>query len=167
MDHKKRHKLCPHCEGSVDLDVIVCPYCGKDVTDQKMMSQMQTPMSQRDSLVRSLSPNETLSSLYPPPYRPKVYDDPAFQDTPQDEIAEERVLENEEVIQKEEAPSQTKTSLLPIIFFSLGVNLFLFGLFLTVFSKNGEIWLHWKNHMGLAYLAVAIPFLYFGYKKLK
>lgn len=32
---KKRQKLCYHCEGEVDLDVIVCPFCAADLRAEK------------------------------------------------------------------------------------------------------------------------------------
>ena len=29
MEQRKRSKLCSNCYGQVDVDVIVCPYCGR------------------------------------------------------------------------------------------------------------------------------------------
>lgn len=166
MDQRRRMKLCPHCEGDVDLDVIVCPFCGKDVSEQKMTSHMQMPTSARNSLVRSLSVDETLNSLYPPPYRPKVYD----QEIPAATTREELSIEDEEEIDNMDSQidedSEKKTSIVPILLFSLGINLCLFGLFLFFFSSNGEVWLHWKGGMWIAYLLLSAPFLYFGYKKI-
>ena len=174
MDQRRRMKLCPHCEGDVDLEVIVCPFCGKDVSEQKMTSNMQTPMSSRNSLVRSLSPDETLSSLYPPPYRPKVYDQemPTSRATTADTmmIDEEEEEQEEEIVDKaieeEDVAEEKKTPIIPILLFSLGINLCLFGLFLLFFSSNGEVWLHWKGGMWIAYMFISAPFLYFGYKKM-
>ena len=172
MDQRRRMKLCPHCEGDVDLDVIVCPFCGKDVSAQKMTANMQTPMSSRNSLVRSLSPDETLSSLYPPPYRPKVYEQElaATATAEQTMIEEDEEEEEEEIvdekIEDEEVEKEKKTPIIPILLFSLGINLCLFGLFLLFFSSNGEVWLHWKGGMWIGYLLLSAPFLYFGYKKM-
>ena len=36
MAVKKRQKLCYHCEGEVDLDVIVCPYCAADLRAERV-----------------------------------------------------------------------------------------------------------------------------------
>ncbi len=36
MAIKKRQKLCYHCEGEVDLDVIVCPYCAADLRAERV-----------------------------------------------------------------------------------------------------------------------------------
>ena len=33
MSNKKKTKLCGSCDGMVDLDVIICPYCGSDVLE--------------------------------------------------------------------------------------------------------------------------------------
>jgi len=52
MNPKKRQKLCPSCEGEVDLDVIFCPFCGTDLLEEKNFSQNTT--------------------YYPPPYKPKL-----------------------------------------------------------------------------------------------
>jgi hypothetical protein len=35
MKPKKRQKMCCHCEGEVDLDVIVCPHCAADLREEK------------------------------------------------------------------------------------------------------------------------------------
>lgn len=35
MKPKKRQKLCYHCEGEVDLDVIVCPFCAADLREER------------------------------------------------------------------------------------------------------------------------------------
>lgn len=52
MSNKKRMKMCANCDGMVDLEVIICPYCGNDV------AQTQEKTSH-------------LNDLYPPPYQPK------------------------------------------------------------------------------------------------
>lgn len=35
MKPKKRQKLCHNCEGEIDLDVIVCPFCAADLREEK------------------------------------------------------------------------------------------------------------------------------------
>lgn len=63
MQPRKRMKMCASCDGMVDLDVIVCPYCGADFAKntQETAKQKTPPLE------------ETLSALYPPPYKPKSF----------------------------------------------------------------------------------------------
>lgn len=35
MKPKKRQKLCHNCEGDIDVDVIVCPFCAADLREEK------------------------------------------------------------------------------------------------------------------------------------
>ncbi len=57
MKPKKRQKLCPSCEGEVDLDVIFCPFCGTDLLEEKEFtpppSTTQNP-SYKDSLEQEI-----------------------------------------------------------------------------------------------------------------
>ncbi|MBI3900975.1 MAG: hypothetical protein HY324_02350 [Chlamydiia bacterium] len=45
MKPKKRQKLCYHCEGEVDLDVIVCPFCAADLREERSESRSPPPSS--------------------------------------------------------------------------------------------------------------------------
>lgn len=51
---QKKMKLCNHCDGMVDMDVIICPYCGNDVSEIEDREE-----SNKDP-------------LYPPPYKPQT-----------------------------------------------------------------------------------------------
>ena len=67
MSQKKRNKLCGSCDGIVDLDVIICPYCGSDV-----LEVLEDPYEKEKYATdgkKKLSPDETMTSLYPPPYK--------------------------------------------------------------------------------------------------
>lgn len=68
MKPKKRQKLCYNCEGEVDLDVIVCPFCAADLRSEKPEQQNppyppSAPMKQHD---------HASQSLYPSPQPPAV-----------------------------------------------------------------------------------------------
>ena len=43
MKPKKRQKLCHNCEGGIDLDVIVCPYCAADLRIEKTLQPKAAP----------------------------------------------------------------------------------------------------------------------------
>ena len=57
----QNHKLCFHCNAEVDVDVIVCPFCGVDLMHEKHFMEDEYEDS---STTRPLSTQETLASLY-------------------------------------------------------------------------------------------------------
>lgn len=71
MPQRKRMKLCPSCDGFVDLDVIICPYCGNNVSESTYVNNADEDEMEEKSLGSSMTPEESLSALYPPPYQPK------------------------------------------------------------------------------------------------
>jgi hypothetical protein len=158
MQPKKRMKMCPYCEGQVEISAAICPFCGTEIGHIN-----ENEGSTKD--VRSLSPQETLASLYPPPYRAKAEDSlqknaPSF---PKETLKEEEIFEES----KEQADKAIPESIfLPLFLFSLGINLLLLSFFLFFFSSNGEVMLHWKGYWWVVYFLIGLPLLIFGYKKL-
>lgn len=152
MEQRTHTKLCPHCDGDVDLEIIVCPYCGKDVNEQKLNPTIQKPVS----AAGSLSPEQTLSSLYPPPYKIKTYD----QEMHQEEEAEEVIPEQPKELIEE------KQHLTPVVLFSIGLNLLFFGLFVFLFSSKGGLFLRLNSNLWIVYVLFGCPLIYFGYRKL-
>lgn len=149
MEQKKRLKMCPHCDGQIDLDAVVCPYCGRE-----LMMNKKPEETKNSTEFLSRTPEETSASLYPPPYQPKIHD-PIEQQ-------EEAPLMQENVTKQEE-----KENLLwPTLLFSFGVNLLLIGLFLLFFSKQGELLLRWNGHFWFVYLLLGLPIAVLGYKGL-
>ena len=151
---QKKTKLCANCDGLVDLDVIICPYCGSDVLEVADSQSTYAPPHYR----KNLSAEETLCSLYPPPYQPKNIEtaDPS-------DSSKEAAIEEEDFEKKK---SKKFSSLLSTLFFSLGVNFFLFGLYLFVFSKNKELFLRFDASYWYLYFLVGGPLIFFGYKML-
>ncbi len=134
MKLKKRQKLCSNCEGDIDLDVIVCPYCAADLREERP----ERAMSQ---------------SLYPPPYPIK---------TEKVELpAAEPDLSPK---QEEEPKERITGVLVPTLLFAAGSLLFLLGLLLLVFSQNGQVVLKWDARLWFLYLFASVPFLVFGYR---
>ncbi len=73
MKPKKRQKLCYNCEGEVDLDVIVCPFCAADLRAEK-------PEQQQPPLYRSVAP----------PRSQPEFEREAVAPAPTEEVAEEQ-----------------------------------------------------------------------------
>jgi uncharacterized membrane-anchored protein YitT (DUF2179 family) len=53
---------------------------------------------------------------------------------------------------------------LPVLLFSVGANIILLGLYLLIFSTNGEIFIRWNAQVWYVYFLVGIPLLAVGYK---
>ena len=141
MKLKKRQKLCSNCEGDIDLDVIVCPYCAADLREER--PERTTPMQQMSH------------SLYPPPYPIK------------EEKVEEPLPLTPASLLLEDAPPPKESiaaAALPILLFALGAMLFLLGLLLVLFSHDGQVVLKWDARLWFLYLFASVPFLVFGYR---
>jgi hypothetical protein len=143
---KKRQKLCHNCEGEIDLEVIVCPFCAADLRTEKPEQgrlSFNTPQmfSQKEA-----SDQHTSQSLYPSPFAPKLSD-----------------LHSEQPSQ--EAPQEDSTNIYgPTIFFTLGFQLVLIGLLMLLFSHNGVVILKLSARWWLFYCIAGCPLLYFGYR---
>jgi len=137
MKPKKRQKLCSNCEGDIDLDVIVCPYCAADLREGR----------------KDPSPMQQVSrGLYPSPYPIK---EEAAQQTPS--VQEEG---------PEEAKESLLVAIGPILLFALGSILLLLGLLLLFFSHDGVVMLKWDARLWFLYLFASVPFLVFGYRSI-
>ena len=150
MEQRSKTKMCPHCDGDVEMEIVVCPYCGKDVNEQKLNPAIQKPVT------GSLSPEETLSSLYPPPYKLKTYD----QELHKEQEEEEVIPEQNNVHESE------KQTLTPVVLLSIGLNLLFFGLFVFLFSSKGELFLRINSNLWILYVLFGLPLLYFGWRKI-
>ena len=145
MKPKKRQKLCHNCEGDVDVDVIVCPFCAADLREEKP-EQKYAPRPQ------SLQNNQMTQSLYPPTQK----QEPVEAASPREEVSEAAPPEE----------GKSTNLLVPTILFTLGVQLFIFGLLVLLFSHKGTVILKWDARFWFFYVLGSIPFLIFGYKTL-
>jgi hypothetical protein len=149
MKPKKRQKLCHNCEGEIDLDVIVCPFCAADLREEK-------PEQSRPTYSPSFmhASQQTHQSLYPP-----------SKSSYPEEVALEPEPESSSLPQ--ESPGFVSKNIFgPTIFFTLGVQLFLFGFLMLLFSHKGIVVLTWDAHSWFWYVLASLPFLYFGYKSI-
>ncbi len=152
MKAKKRQKLCYNCEGDIDLDVIVCPYCAADLREEKP-EQKETPP--KSSMMQQMS-----YSLYPPPY-PIREEEPQ---PPAPQLPKISAAAVEEEIDSVATEERIATVIGPILLFALGTMLFLLGLLLVLCSQNGQVILKWDARFWFLYLFASVPFLIFGYR---
>jgi len=144
----ERTKMCPICNGTVAIDVSLCPYCATNLYET-----LETSNDQKTSEdVKSLSYEETLASLYPPPYKPKVIETNSFEND-----ADQNIEENSQDVIEE------KSALIPTILFWTGVNLFLFSLILLFFANGAYLHLQIRATYWFLYAICALPFIYLGF----
>ena len=157
MAEKERMKLCPHCEGQVSIHFDACPFCGGSIAIETGESE-PAYKAPYDIRIKNLSPEETLASLYPPPYQSKVFDRNLETDNP---------FEKEEPLIEEAAePEAEISSLWPTLCLSLGMLLLLISFLLLVFSDKGELVIRWNADLWYAYFIPAMPLLFLGYRLL-
>lgn len=145
MAVKKRQKMCFNCEGAIDLDVIVCPFCAADLREEK-------PEQQRPSYSAAVQTKNVnmQQSLYPPHYVPKA-------PQPEEEVEAEVKQPQEE---------EAKGFVLPILMITLGMQLFLLSVLMLCFSHDGVLHLKWDARFWFFYFLAAAPLIFFGYKQL-
>lgn len=139
--------MCYNCEGEIDLDVIVCPFCAADLREEK--PEQQIPSYNQAGTLKNLN---TQQSLYPTQHPPKVR---------MEEVREEEPL-MPPVVEEEES----KNIVGPTILMTLGAQLLLFGLLMLIFSTKGAMVLKWDARLWYFYVLGSIPFLIFGYKSI-
>ncbi|NGX34525.1 MAG: hypothetical protein K1060chlam1_00878 [Candidatus Anoxychlamydiales bacterium] len=158
---KELTKMCPSCDGSVAMDAVYCPYCGSDIFEK---SESLANQKTSDD-VKSLSYEETLSSLYPPPYKPKAIQSATAKYYEENSDVDE---ESQEENEGDSSPLKKESNaLIPTALFWLGINIFVFSILLLVFSQNGVLYLKWNAKFWFLYSIISIPLLYFGFKGLK
>lgn len=137
--------MCYNCEGEIDLDVIVCPFCAADLREEK--PEQQTPSYNPSHNLKNLN---TQQSLYPSQNPPKV--------------EQEEVVEEEAEVENSVEEKEPKEIIGPTILMTLGAQLLLFGLLMLFFSHKGVMILKWDARLWYAYMLASVPLLIFGYK---
>lgn len=172
MKSIEKEKICVSCEGRIPLDAEVCPFCATDQNKTGLHNSFKAPLFQNQSL------EDSLTSLYTPPYQGKrpQFSEPMSVDSGGETDYEDDMPHYKEVTsthrdepilgerQEEEAP---KSSLTPTLMLLGGLHFFLLGMMQLLFSKNGILRLEWNANLWFFYCLVGAPLLYFGYKKVK
>ncbi len=153
---KKRQKLCCHCDGEIDLDVIVCPFCAADLRQEKP-EQMRSGY-QSFGVTEKSQNYRTSESLYPSSLGQRSAD-AVFEETAE--------VEPPALSRDEKVPSDKLSRVIcPTILFTLGIQLFVLGMFILLFSHKGTVVLKWDGTLWFFYVLAACPLLYFGYRAL-
>jgi hypothetical protein len=147
MKTKKRQKMCYNCEGEIDLDVIVCPFCAADLRAEK--PEQQIPSYNQAGILKNLN---TQQSLYPSQNSPKIRMEDAGEEDP--------------LLVPSVEEEASKNMIVPTLLMTLGAQLLLFGFLMLLFSSKGVMILKWDARLWYFYVLGSIPFLIFGYKSL-
>jgi hypothetical protein len=158
MKSIEKQKMCPHCEGRIPFEVEVCPYCSHETSLQA--SKPQSPLFHSQSL------EDSLASLYKPPYQSKT---PSSMETEKhsNPLHVEASLYGQPAPQPQNELRETKSSLPPTILLLLASQLFILGLLQFFFAKDGIVHLEWDGSHWFFYCLFALPLFYFGWKKLQ
>ncbi len=163
MKPTERQKMCVNCDGRVSFESIVCPYCSAD------LAKAQEVDPHRDIGAKHQAIQDSLTSLYTPPYQQKMAKIQATKAI----SAEARVTapahhggvpsatSPRDPAQEKEA----KAVLISILALSLGSLLFILGILQIFFAEDGFLRLEWDASRWFVYCLSALPLLYYGYRK--
>lgn len=168
MKPNDRQKMCTNCDGRIPLDANLCPYCS---SEQGTSGQVY---------LQHKSIQESLTSLYPPPYAAKnannvkeqFIKNPEYA-KPQEPMSERRYQQTTPSSSpnihldhtEEQQTSAEKSSFWPLLLLSIGANIFVIGVLQLFFSDNGLLTLQWDSQYWFVYCLGALPLFYFGFKK--
>jgi hypothetical protein len=158
MKTADRQKMCSSCDGKIPMDATECVYCAAE--------QPAQPAKQQGPLFTNQTLQESLASLYTPPYSAK---NPAFSQP-------EKKVETYKEVKKspqmslpldppEEEPVEKNNALLPLFLLLIGGNLLTVGLLQLILSNQGFLRLEWECSYWFLYCLAALPLFYFGFKK--
>lgn len=156
MKQADRQKMCWNCEADVSYDSTYCPFCGTDLLTTGDYESAPT----EDSSIQ-----ESLASLYKPPYSVRNQEGIGVPDEPEDAAYAQDEPEEEPLHLQAHEEEKGPTGW-PLLLLTIGGQLFTLGLLLLFFQKNGKVTLEWNAHLWAIYLLSALPLLIFGYRSL-
>lgn len=158
-----RNKMCTNCDGRVPFEAIVCPYCSADLS-----KAVETEIQRADPFSRNQAIQDSLTSLYAPPYKGKSGEQikPTFRERMPPPAHHGGTSAAPGTIPRSEEEEKTsKNVLFAILSLSLGSLLFILGMLQVFCSESGTLCLEWNTKYWFVYLVAALPLLYLGYRK--
>lgn len=162
-------KVCGNCEADVHVDAAYCPFCGADLL---VAAPVDEKPRRQDAMFSNQSVQESLASLYKPPYVsrdrrglgvPSTHRDVDYEPMPEPPPVQRETAAYDE----EEEVTQERGGFLSLILLSLGGNLLTLGLLLLFFSDHGTLTLKWNGHAWFLYCLASLPLLGIGYRLLR
>jgi hypothetical protein len=153
MAQKLKKKLCWNCDGSANLEVENCPYCGV------YLSPLGTGGEEKEG-------------IFAPPYRMVVKEDeeevPAVAYSTQEQATKEENTDEgigasaQMTVPETESGDEMRKVLLCSVLLSGGSILMLFAGVLWLFSQENMLTLRWDSSYWSLYLLIGFPMLAFG-----
>lgn len=184
MQQVDRTKACWNCEADVGFEATYCPFCGTDLLTSSI--EKSTQNSKRDRKFADQTLQESLASLYKPPYSVRNRQGFGIPDEREESSYIPTKLQKQDPpfqstyeVQEEEAPStipqgggdseeaMRRGSVLPLLFLMIGAHLFMLGALLLFCSHHGKVVLEWSSRFWFLYCALGLPLIYFGSRLLK
>jgi len=156
-------KQCSRCEEFIHPQSTSCPYCGTDLSSNKVVRPASsTPFS---APLTPLAPPEQ-PAIPRSPYNPSPTT--STPSTTTDSTTTSSTTLPPPVEKRPASPYDysIRTILTPLLLLLSGTVFFLFGLVLSLYSKEGVFTLHWKSAYWPLYLAVAASSLFYGWRAL-
>jgi len=150
MKPKKQQKICYNCNGQVDLEVIVCPFCGTDLLEE--FDAGLDPQEEFETKQKSLSPQETIASLYPAPYQVN---------------SEEEEQGSQTANQKIKSKESDKKISLEYIVFIFALNFLSIGILLFVFSDDGKVQLELTSKYWILFVIIGALASFWSFRKIQ
>jgi len=193
MKQVDRTKVCWNCEADVSHQATYCPFCGTDLLTSSV-EPSKTPAPSQDKKFVDQTLQESLASLYKPPYSVRnrqglgvpdereetpfkeaepAKENPLFQSYEQMDI-EDHVppptptpapAQHMEIVEEEEVTR--RGNILPLLFLMIGAHLCMLGILLLFCAKDGVVTLQWSSRFWFLYCLISAPLLYFGGRMLK
>jgi len=167
-----RQKICSHCDGRIAVEAEHCPYCGT-ISAPPVEMAAPTPLFDHQSI------QDSLTALYTPPYsnqsssimksdkeknKPKQVFKESHENQLNASLGKFNYSQGSINVDSEEKVEE-KSSFGPLLFLLLGGNLLIIGLLQFFFSEGGILRLEWDSKYWFIYCLLAIPAIYFGFKK--
>ncbi len=155
MAKKNDQKLCWNCDGSISLQLEICPYCGADLARPQNTALKDPPSPWQTATVQKEVP--------PPPYTGST----SAADFSISQEEWKRTLEEKPSNEvKKEEPSG-RGEMIALLLLLPGVVFFLFGIVLLLFAREGFLTIRWNGNFALFYLVGSLPLLFLGWRSLK
>ncbi len=166
MKPTDRQKMCANCDGRVPFEAIVCPYCSAD------LAKAQEVEVQRDVGAKHQAIQDSLTSLYTPPYQQKAAKEKKQEPqktayTPRESRTpslSQSVGTQDTALQDPAQAKTVKTILISILTLSIGSLLLILGVLQVFFAEEGMLRLEWDATHWFIYCLAALPLLYYGYR---
>lgn len=159
MKPADRQKMCSKCNGRVSFEATECPYCATELVPLPKTASSQSPLFKNNSL------QDSLASLYQPPYHNKIGEKENPLPRKQVTFSEPESPIAAAIAEQGNKGERVKNDFWALFALIVGGNLLTLGLMQFFFSEKGILSLEWDSSYWYLYCLIALPLFYLGFKK--